>query len=94
MTKQMKVGTRLAIGFGVVLSSIAVLSVVSVQKVDLIRDNMTQMNDINSVKQRYAINFRGSVNDARPKTARTAPATANDPVPSATVRSRKSGSRP
>ena len=63
MTKQMKVGTRLAIGFGVVLSSIAVLSVVSVQKVDLIRDNMTQMNDINSVKQRYAINFRGSVHD-------------------------------
>ncbi len=35
----------------------------SVIKVDAISDSLGTINDVNSVKQRYAINFRGSVHD-------------------------------
>ncbi|MDR6990826.1 methyl-accepting chemotaxis protein/methyl-accepting chemotaxis protein-1 (serine sensor receptor) [Luteimonas sp. 3794] len=40
-----------------------VLSVVSIQRVHRISDSLHVINDVNSVKQRHAINFRGSVHD-------------------------------
>lgn len=39
------------------------LSTISIRKVRQISANLSQVNDVNSVKQRYAINFRGSVHD-------------------------------
>jgi methyl-accepting chemotaxis protein len=57
------IGKRLAIGFGSVLVLMAVLAGLAIQRVSQIDDILTQINDVNSVKQRYAINFRGSVHD-------------------------------
>lgn len=58
-----KIKTRVLIGFGVLLSLLVLLTGVGVQKVRLIDESLTRINDVNGVKQRYAINFRGSVHD-------------------------------
>ncbi|OCH02023.1 chemotaxis protein [Aliivibrio fischeri] len=39
------------------------LTILGIQKVNIIDHTLTEMTDINSVKQRYAINYRGSVHD-------------------------------
>ena len=39
------------------------LSPISIRKVGQISAKLSEVNDINSVKQRYAINFRGRVHD-------------------------------
>ena len=57
------VATRLAIGFGIILAMMLALSVLSVFKVNAIDDSLQRISDVNNVKQRYAINFRGSVHD-------------------------------
>lgn len=57
------VQTRLLIGFGAVLIMMLVLTIVGINSVKAIDKSMTVITDINSVKQRYAINFRGSVHD-------------------------------
>ncbi len=57
------VQTRLLIGFGAVLIMMLVLTIVGINSVKAIDRSMTVITDINSVKQRYAINFRGSVHD-------------------------------
>ena len=57
------VKTRLTIGFGVILSLMLVLTTLGIQKVNSIDQTLTEITDINSVKQRYAINYRGSVHD-------------------------------
>ncbi|WP_291299064.1 methyl-accepting chemotaxis protein [Elioraea sp.] len=54
---------RLIIGFGVVLALLVALGAIAVNRVNEISASLATMNDINSVKQRYAINFRGSVHD-------------------------------
>lgn len=61
--KNWKIGQRLAVGFGLVLALMIALAVISILRVDAINANLTEINDVNSVKQRYAINFRGSVHD-------------------------------
>jgi len=40
-----------------------ILTIIGVSRVSVINTNITQITDVNSVKQRYAINFRGSVHD-------------------------------
>ncbi|WP_372376686.1 methyl-accepting chemotaxis protein [Xanthomonas axonopodis pv. cajani] len=40
-----------------------ILTVVGIQRVRSIDQQLTAINEVNSVKQRYAINFRGSVHD-------------------------------
>ena len=45
------------------ISLLAITTVIGINKVNTIDNKMTVINDINSVKQRYAINFRGSVHD-------------------------------
>ena len=40
-----------------------ILTVLGIRKVNFIDETLTEITDINSVKQRYAINFRGSVHD-------------------------------
>jgi len=59
----MTINLRLIIGFGVVLLMMLVLTVISTLRVNFIDAKITEMTDVNSVKQRYAINFRGSVHD-------------------------------
>ncbi len=57
------IGNRLALGFGSVLALMAVLAGLAIHRVGQIDDILTRINDVNSVKQRHAINFRGSVHD-------------------------------
>lgn len=59
----MTINLRLIIGFSVVLLMMVVLTIVGISRVNFIDDKITQITDVNSVKQRYAINFRGSVHD-------------------------------
>ncbi len=59
----LKVKTRLAIGFGALLSLMMLLTTLGIQKVNVIDQTLAELTDINSVKQRHAINYRGSVHD-------------------------------
>ncbi len=63
MAMSMRIGPRLALGFTAILVFIVALAIISVREVNQIDADLTQINDVNSVKQRYAINFRGSVHD-------------------------------
>ncbi|WP_193334805.1 methyl-accepting chemotaxis protein [Devosia beringensis] len=54
---------RLSVGFGFVLLMMIALTWNSVSQVNFMNGNLVQVNEVNSVKQRYAINFRGSVHD-------------------------------
>ena len=58
-----KVSTRLVIAFALILGAAVCLTITSVFNVNNVRDDLHIINDVNSVKQRYAINFRGSVHD-------------------------------
>ena len=55
--------SRLVIGFALVLVLQVGLAIIAANRVSSINSSLTTINDINSVKQRYAINFRGSVHD-------------------------------
>ncbi|MEB0135330.1 methyl-accepting chemotaxis protein [Actimicrobium sp. CCC2.4] len=57
------VKARIALGFAAILSLIIILAIISTMRVYKISDSLTTINDVNSVKQRHAINFRGSVHD-------------------------------
>jgi methyl-accepting chemotaxis protein len=57
------VAARLRIGFGIILAMMLVLSALSVFKVNGIDNTLQHISEVNNVKQRYAINFRGSVHD-------------------------------
>ena len=59
----LRVGARLGAGFLVVIVAMVALTVIGVTEVNKINDRLTVVNDLNGVKQRYAINFRGSVHD-------------------------------
>ncbi|EJL6264504.1 methyl-accepting chemotaxis protein [Vibrio cholerae] len=60
---RLKVSTRLAIGFGILVFLMLLLTTLGIQKVNLIDSALSQMTDVNAQKQRYAINYRGSVHD-------------------------------
>jgi methyl-accepting chemotaxis protein len=62
-TKQLSIGARLAIGYGAVFLLMIGLTFLAANRVGHIERILVQMNDVNNVKQRYAINFRGSVHD-------------------------------
>lgn len=59
----MRLGAKVATGYAVVLTMMLVLTAYGIVQVKFIDDKLTEINDLNSVKQRYAINFRGSVHD-------------------------------
>lgn len=64
MTKfRLGITARLGLGFGFMLVLMLALTWVSIVQVNTLNANLTQINEVNSVKQRYAINFRGSVHD-------------------------------
>jgi methyl-accepting chemotaxis protein len=55
--------TRLAWGFGSVFALLLILSLLASLRVNRIDETLNRINNVNNVKQRYAINFRGSVHD-------------------------------
>ncbi|MCG7499727.1 methyl-accepting chemotaxis protein [Vibrio sp. Of7-15] len=59
----MTVRSRLTFGFGVILALMILLTIIGIQKVNFIDRTLAEITDVNSVKQRYAINYRGSVHD-------------------------------
>ncbi|MBI2241902.1 MAG: MCP four helix bundle domain-containing protein [Magnetospirillum gryphiswaldense] len=61
--RNMKIGSRFVASFAVVLSLMIALTVIGIDRVSRIEDDLSQINDVNAVKQRHAINFRGSVHD-------------------------------
>ncbi len=54
---------RISIGFALVLVMMVVLTAIGVLRVNTISTALSTIGDVNSVEQRYAINFRGSVHD-------------------------------
>ena len=59
----MTMRARLLFGFSIIIIIMITLTVTGVRNVNYIDSVLTEITDINSVKQRYAINFRGSVHD-------------------------------
>ena len=57
------IATRLLAGYLGILLMLLVLAAFSIMKVQSIASALVTVNDVNSVKQRYAINFRGSVHN-------------------------------
>ena len=57
------IAARLGLGFGFVLVLMLTLTWLSVVQVNTLNANLSQINEVNSVKQRFAINYRGSVHD-------------------------------
>jgi methyl-accepting chemotaxis protein len=61
--RRIKIGQRLTIGFGLIILMMLGLTVLAENRVSTIRGSLATINEVNSVKQRYSINFRGSVHD-------------------------------
>ena len=62
-TRRFGITARLVVGFGFMLVLMAALTWVAVVRVESLDARLQQINEVNSVKQRFAINFRGSVHD-------------------------------
>ncbi len=63
MFKNLSIAKRLGLGFGLVLALMILVTLVGVNRVHLMESALTDVSEDASVKQRYAINFRGSVHD-------------------------------
>ncbi|MDX7953448.1 MCP four helix bundle domain-containing protein, partial [Lichenihabitans sp. Uapishka_5] len=61
--KSLQIGHRLVLGFSTILLLMACLAGFAYLRVSAISNALYEINSVNSVKQRYAINFRGSVHD-------------------------------
>lgn len=61
--RSLSIKAQLVTGFLAILALMALLTIIAVLRVGMIDGNLNQINDVNAVKQRYAINFRGSVHD-------------------------------
>lgn len=63
MFKDLSIAKRLGLGFGLVLALMILVTLVGVNRVNLMESALTDVSEDATVKQRYAINFRGSVHD-------------------------------
>ena len=61
--KNMKISSQLIFGFSAIFVLMVIVTAVGISRVNEIETMLETINDVNSVKQRYAINFRGSVHD-------------------------------
>lgn len=62
-SSRLTIKARMCLGFMVILAMMFVVTGMGVTRVNSISNGLTSIGDVNSVKQRYAINFRGSVHD-------------------------------
>lgn len=63
MFEHLKLSTKIGLGFGVVIFLMIILVITGIVQMNFIESRLHTMNDVNAKKQRYAINFRGSVHD-------------------------------
>ena len=63
MSAKMTVAKRLGLGFGCLLALMVLITAIGIQRVASIDGTLTDVNEGATLKQRYAINFRGSVHD-------------------------------
>jgi methyl-accepting chemotaxis protein len=63
MITQLSISQRLGLGFGLILSLMILITMIGIQRVSIIDATLTDVSEGASLKQRYAINFRGSVHD-------------------------------
>ncbi|MDK4734400.1 methyl-accepting chemotaxis protein [Rhizobium sp. CNPSo 3490] len=61
--KNFGIAVRLTLGFSFLVLLMAGLAIYSAVEVAKINSDLETINDVNSVKQRFAINYRGSVHD-------------------------------
>ena len=61
--KSVSTVAMLSSGFGVLILVSCIITFIGIGRVNTIDKTLTQINDVNSLAQRYAINFRGSVHD-------------------------------
>lgn len=61
--KSFGIAVRLTLGFSFLVLLMAGLAIYSAVEVAKINSDLETINDVNSVKQRFAINYRGSVHD-------------------------------
>ncbi|SES72724.1 methyl-accepting chemotaxis protein [Thorsellia anophelis] len=57
------VKSKILVGFSLIIAMIFVVAITSILRVNSIADSLLYVDSFNSVKQRHAINFRGSVHD-------------------------------
>ncbi len=62
-TRKAKISTRLTLGFSALLGLLILLTAVGIYQVNQIDHDLTTINDVNGTKQRYAVDWRGSVHD-------------------------------
>jgi methyl-accepting chemotaxis protein len=60
---RLRIGPKLTISFGLVLLFLVALTGIGVVQVGKINRSLSTISDLNGVKERYAINFRGSVHN-------------------------------
>lgn len=58
-----KISTRLTLGFAALLGLLILLTAVGIYQVNQIDRDLTTINDVNGTKQRFAVDWRGSVHD-------------------------------
>ena len=58
-----KISSRLTLGFSALLGLLILLTAVGIYQVNQIDRGLTTINDINGTKQRFAVDWRGSVHD-------------------------------
>ena len=63
MFARMNIAQRLYSGFGIIILLIVITTIVGINRVNKIDNTLQEIVEVNSVKQRYAMNFRGSVHD-------------------------------
>jgi len=61
--EHLKLSSKIGLGFGAVIFLMIILVVMGIVQMNFAKSRLHTMNDINTKKQRYAINFRGSVHD-------------------------------
>lgn len=58
-----KISTRLTLGFSALLGLLILLTAVGIYQVNQIDRDLATINDVNGTKQRFAVDWRGSVHD-------------------------------
>ncbi|MAL98176.1 MAG: methyl-accepting chemotaxis protein [Alteromonadaceae bacterium] len=63
MSSQLSIAQRLGLGFGLILALMILITITGMERVGFIDSTLTSVSEGAALKQRYAINFRGSVHD-------------------------------